>query len=80
MSQPDTDEVSDGNRPSTLLMCDKCDAFVCGQLVALAEHRVVIKARLWNNDPFAKEIGSSIREDDNILKVISCKLDQAHQL
>lgn len=65
----DTDEVSDGNRPSTLLMCDKCDAFVCGQLVALAEHRVVIKARLWNNDPFAKEIGSSIRvKRTNLLK------------
>jgi glucose-6-phosphate isomerase len=28
-------EASDGNRPSTLLMCGKCDAFTCGQLLAL---------------------------------------------
>jgi glucose-6-phosphate isomerase len=54
-------EVSDGNRPSTLLICGKCDAFTCGQLVALAEHRAVVKARIWDIDPFAKEIGSSLR-------------------
>lgn len=53
--------VSDGNRPSTLIICDRCDAFACGQLVALAEHRAVVKARIWDVDPFAKEIGSSIR-------------------
>ena len=56
-----SEEVSDGNRPSTLLMCDKCDAFVCGQLCALAEHRAIVKARLRNIDPFAKEVGSAIR-------------------
>jgi glucose-6-phosphate isomerase len=54
-------EVSDGNRPSTLLICGKCDAYTCGQLVALAEHRAVVKARIWDVDPFAKEIGSSLR-------------------
>jgi glucose-6-phosphate isomerase len=32
-------EASDGNRPSTLLICGKCDAFACGQLLALSEHR-----------------------------------------
>lgn len=53
--------VSDGNRPCTLLICDKCDAFACGQLAALAEHRAVVKARIWDVDPFAKEVGSSIR-------------------
>jgi glucose-6-phosphate isomerase len=57
----ETDDVSDGNRPSTLLMCGICDAFTCGQLVALAEHRAVVKARIWDVDPFAKEIGSSLR-------------------
>ena len=54
-------EASDGNRPSSLIMCGKCDAFACGQLLALSEHRTVIKAKLWDVDPFAGEVGSSIR-------------------
>jgi glucose-6-phosphate isomerase len=54
-------EVSDGNRPSTLLMCGKCDAFACGQLLALCEHRTTVKAKLFDVDPFAREVGSSIR-------------------
>eukprot|EP00804_Cyclotella_cryptica_P020343 CCRYP_012577-RA/>CCRYP_012577-RA protein AED:0.08 eAED:0.08 QI:166/1/1/1/1/1/2/57/740 len=41
-----------GNRPSTLIICGRCDAFACGQLLALAEHRVLVKAWLWNIDPF----------------------------
>jgi len=52
---------SDGNRPSTVLICDRCDAFACGQLVALAEHRAVIKAWICDVDPFSKVAGSSIR-------------------
>ena len=54
-------QVSEGNRPSMLVMCDKCDAFTCGQLVALAEHRAVVKARIWDINPFALEVGSSLR-------------------
>jgi glucose-6-phosphate isomerase len=54
-------QQSEGNRPSTLIMCGKCDAFTCGQLVALAEHRAVVKARIWDVDPFAREVGSSLR-------------------
>jgi glucose-6-phosphate isomerase len=57
----DKENVSDGNRPSTLLLCGKLDAFCCGQLVALAEHRAVVKARIWDVDPFAKETGSALR-------------------
>eukprot|EP00980_Cylindrotheca_fusiformis_P003822 scaffold853_cov103-Cylindrotheca_fusiformis.AAC.2 len=53
--------LSDGNRPSSLLICDRCDAFACGQLAALAEHRAVVKARIWDVDPFAREVGSSMR-------------------
>ncbi|KAL7490219.1 hypothetical protein ACHAW6_016212 [Cyclotella cf. meneghiniana] len=41
-----------GNRPSTLIICGQCDAFACGQLLAMAEHRVLVKAWLWNIDPF----------------------------
>lgn len=57
----DTGELSEGNRPSTVLLCGKCDAFTCGQFVALAEHRAVVKARIWDVDPFVREVGSSLR-------------------
>jgi glucose-6-phosphate isomerase len=55
---------SEGNRPSSLLLCSKCDAFTCGQLVALAEHRAMIAATLWDLDPFTRDVGSSLREGD----------------
>lgn len=51
-----------GNRPSVLLACDKLDAFACGQLIALSEHRSVVKACIWGTDPFGlQEIGTSLR-------------------
>lgn len=53
---------SDGNRPSSILLCSRCDAFMCGQLVALAEHRALIAAKLWDLDPFVGDVGSSLRE------------------
>ena len=53
--------AGNGNRPSTLLLCDKLDAFACGQLVAMAEHRVLVKAWIWDIDPFVLDSGSSIR-------------------
>jgi glucose-6-phosphate isomerase len=57
-------EVAVGNHPSTLLLCSKCDAFACGQLIALAEHRAIISARLWDiENPFAfvSNHGSTVR-------------------
>ena len=54
---------SDGNHPSTLLVTGICDAFACGELVALAEHRSIVKARILDVDPFAKEAGSVFRSD-----------------
>jgi glucose-6-phosphate isomerase len=54
-------EISRGNRPSTLLICGKLDAFACGQLIALAEHRAVVKAHIWGIDPFSTELGVSLR-------------------
>ncbi|CAJ1954390.1 unnamed protein product [Cylindrotheca closterium] len=59
--EPKEAACSDGNRPSALIICDRCDAFACGQLVALAEHRAVIKAWICDSDPFSKVEGSSIR-------------------
>jgi glucose-6-phosphate isomerase len=60
-SKPFSADVSEGNRPSALLICGKLDAFACGQLVALAEHRAIVKAHIWGIDPFARELGSSLR-------------------
>ncbi|KAL3922371.1 MAG: hypothetical protein SGARI_006466 [Bacillariaceae sp.] len=54
-------ESFSGNRPSTLLLCGKLDAFACGQLVAMAEHRAVVKAWIWEIDPFPKEVGTALR-------------------
>jgi glucose-6-phosphate isomerase len=60
-AQQDEGDASDGNRPSLLLLTGKVDAFVCGQLVALAEHRAAIKAHLWGIDPFVGRCGASLR-------------------
>lgn len=49
---------ANGNRPSTLLICGKCDAFTCGQLLALEEHRVAVYARLWDVDSFPASWGT----------------------
>jgi glucose-6-phosphate isomerase len=46
----------DGNRPSTLLLCSRLDAFTCGQLVAMAEHRAVVKSWIWGIDPFPRGV------------------------
>jgi len=54
-------EKSEGNRPNTLLLCGKLDAFTCGQLIALAEHRVAVKAHLCDLDPLVRESGSALR-------------------
>ena len=55
------EKVSEGNRPSVLVLCGQLDAFACGQFVAMAEHRAVVKARLWDIDPFVRESASTLR-------------------
>ncbi len=56
-------DVAHGNRPSSLLICSRCDAFAIGQLVALAEHRALISSKLWDVEHYAFTPlhGSSIR-------------------
>ena len=50
------------NRPSTLLLCGRLNAYTCGQLIALAEHRSILKAKLWNMTPlFPTQVGASLR-------------------
>jgi len=72
----DTTTMS-GNQPSTLLVCGSCDAFTCGQLIALAEHRALVKAWLWDVDPFAA-VKSSIQEERQ--EFLSDKLRQMSHL
>jgi glucose-6-phosphate isomerase len=73
-------EISNGNRPSTLLICGKCDAFTCGQLIALAEHRAIVSARLWDLDnsfAFTQSHGSSNKMKQ--VEVTVEKLDLLYQ-
>jgi hypothetical protein len=56
-----------GNLPSTIILCGKCDAFSCGQLVAIGEHRALVKAWLWNIDPFASSDSSIQKERQSYL-------------
>ena len=56
-------EIELGNQPSTILFCGKCDAFTCGQLIALCEHRALVKAWLWGIDPFAITRLSGIQQE-----------------
>ncbi len=60
---------SRGNRSSTIILCGTCDAFTCGQLIALAEHRTLVKAWLWDFDPFLiPKKQSTINERSEYLK------------
>jgi len=73
-------DVAEGNHPSTLLLCSRCDAFACGQLIALAEHRAMISARLWdieNPFAFAPSHGSIQRSKQE--EIMKEKLDAVYQ-
>jgi len=74
------DDFAGGNHPSTLLLCSRCDAFACGQLIALAEHRAMVTARLWDiKNPFSfnQSHGSVLRtkQEENVKE----KLDLLYQ-
>ena len=62
-----------GNRPSTLLLCGKLDAFSCGQLVAMAEHRAAVKAWIWGIDPFPSDSGTVARTSPRMRRSIMLK-------
>jgi len=42
-----------GNRPCTIVISGSCNSFAIGQFIALAEHRALVKAWLYDCDPFA---------------------------
>ncbi|TYZ63830.1 hypothetical protein PybrP1_007576 [[Pythium] brassicae (nom. inval.)] len=41
-----------GNRPSVSLLFPRLDAFACGQLLALYEHRTVVQGAIWGVNSF----------------------------
>ena len=71
-------DAAEGNRPSTLLMCGSMDAFTCGQLVALSEHRAAVAARIWDVNPFVKQVGSSMRAKETLK--LKGKLSRIYEL
>ena len=70
--------TTQGNRPSTLVICGTCDAFACGQLLALAEHRVLVKSWLCNVDAFAMPKKQSIRKEQ--AEYLRDRLDDMYHL
>ncbi len=45
-------KVFPGNRPSTCLLLEVCDAQAVGQLLALYEHRTAVQGFIWNLNSF----------------------------
>lgn len=72
-------DVANGNRPSSLLICSRCDGFTMGQLIALSEHRALISSKLWDveHSAFAPLHGSSIRSKQ--VENMTEKLDLLYQ-
>lgn len=53
--------ICQGNRPSSILITGKLDAFSCGQLLALSEHRVAVRAHILGIDPCSHQVASALR-------------------
>jgi glucose-6-phosphate isomerase len=55
-----------GNRPSTVLLLTKLNAFALGQLLAIFEHRTVVEGFLWDINSFDQwgvELGKVLAKD-----------------
>ncbi len=56
-------KVFPGNRPSTVILGDVCDAYAVGQLLALYEHRTAVQGFIWGLNSFDQwgvELGKSL--------------------
>lgn len=52
-----------GNRPSSLIILPKLNAFNLGQLIALYEHKIYVQSQIWRINPFDQwgvELGKQI--------------------
>lgn len=61
----------EGNRPScSLLFLGELDAYKCGQLLALYEHRTAVEGFLWgvnSFDQYGVELGKALANDVRIV-------------
>ena len=65
----------DGNRPSSMILLDKLDAYHLGMLMALYEHKVFVQGILWNINSFDQwgvELGKKMA------KPIIAALEEGH--
>jgi len=69
--------ASSGNQPSTLILCGG-DAFACGQLIAMTEHRTLLTAWLRGIDPFTTEKSTSLQVEQQRKEQLTTKLRQIH--
>ena len=63
-----------GNQSSTLILY-KGDAFACGQLIAMTEHRTLVRAWLSGTDPFTTE-KSSLQVEQQRKEQLKTKLQR----
>jgi glucose-6-phosphate isomerase len=80
-----------GNRPSTLLLCERLDAATLGKLVALYEHKVYVHGVIWDVNSFdqwgvqlgkrvATELTTAVRESNPVRPpAIAGALEQVRQ-
>lgn len=55
-----------GNRPSSVILADKMDAWHMGQILALYEHKVFVQGIIWNLNSFDQpgvELGKHLAKD-----------------
>ena len=59
-------KVFPGNRPNHVLLADQLDAWTCGALLALYEHRTAVQGFVWNINSFDQmgvELGKKLATD-----------------
>jgi len=59
-------KIFEGDRPSLSILFKKLDAFTCGQLLSLYEHRIAVEGFLYNVNSFDQwgvELGKVLAKD-----------------
>lgn len=66
-----------GNRPSLSLLFPKLDAFSCGQLLAIYEHRTAVQGFVWGLNSFdqwgvelGKKLATKVKQLESTLLVL----------
>jgi glucose-6-phosphate isomerase len=59
-------QTFEGNRPSTMILLERLDAYHLGMLLALYEHKVFVQGVIWNINSFDQwgvELGKKLAKD-----------------